>query len=104
SRRRHTRSKRDWSSDVCSSDLATRDPRRRKVKGGSHKVGVSVRHARETLGRREEIAVPRRPRAARKRSAQGMPVVASAELSAPKIGRASGRERGESGGGSAARR
>src|SRR5699024_11915426 len=25
SRRRHTRSKRDWSSDVCSSDLATAD-------------------------------------------------------------------------------
>src|SRR6266513_3860099 len=25
SRRRHTRSKRDWSSDVCSSDLRTRD-------------------------------------------------------------------------------
>src|SRR5699024_11902178 len=27
SRRRHTRSKRDWSSDVCSSDLATIIPR-----------------------------------------------------------------------------
>src|SRR5207249_6182616 len=27
SRRRHTRSKRDWSSDVCSSDLPTRGPR-----------------------------------------------------------------------------
>src|SRR5437868_10971671 len=26
SRRRHTRSKRDWSSDVCSSDLPARDP------------------------------------------------------------------------------
>src|SRR5438067_10925567 len=26
SRRRHTRSKRDWSSDVCSSDLWYRDP------------------------------------------------------------------------------
>src|SRR5699024_12152622 len=26
SRRRHTRSKRDWSSDVCSSDLAGRGP------------------------------------------------------------------------------
>src|SRR5437868_14353993 len=25
SRRRHTRSKRDWSSDVCSSDLASQD-------------------------------------------------------------------------------
>src|SRR5699024_11661863 len=28
SRRRHTRSKRDWSSDVCSSDLSP-DPKRR---------------------------------------------------------------------------
>src|SRR5437868_9575519 len=27
SRRRHTRSKRDWSSDVCSSDLASRGRR-----------------------------------------------------------------------------
>src|SRR5699024_12168039 len=27
SRRRHTRSKRDWSSDVCSSDLAKIDPK-----------------------------------------------------------------------------
>src|SRR5699024_11527098 len=26
SRRRHTRSKRDWSSDVCSSDLTAKDP------------------------------------------------------------------------------
>src|SRR5699024_11226060 len=26
SRRRHTRSKRDWSSDVCSSDLRRKDP------------------------------------------------------------------------------
>src|SRR5437868_12085852 len=26
SRRRHTRSKRDWSSDVCSSDLSAADP------------------------------------------------------------------------------
>src|SRR5690349_25147394 len=29
SRRRHTRSLRDWSSDVCSSDLETRDERYR---------------------------------------------------------------------------
>src|SRR6266496_3780223 len=30
SRRRHTRSLRDWSSDVCSSDLAEAAPRRRR--------------------------------------------------------------------------
>src|SRR5699024_9254853 len=31
SRRRHTRSKRDWSSDVCSSDLRWLPPRERKT-------------------------------------------------------------------------
>src|SRR5699024_11886634 len=31
SRRRHTRSKRDWSSDVCSSDLLTQKERLRKT-------------------------------------------------------------------------
>src|SRR5207249_9078111 len=30
SRRRHTRSKRDWSSDVCSSDLIRMRPKRRR--------------------------------------------------------------------------
>src|SRR6266513_278371 len=34
SRRRHTRSKRDWSSDVCSSDLDLRRPHA----GGEHHV------------------------------------------------------------------
>src|SRR5437868_10054676 len=40
SRRRHTRSKRDWSSDVCSSDLTQRSRRL---------VGVLHRH-RDALG------------------------------------------------------
>src|SRR5207249_9682305 len=39
SRRRHTRSKRDWSSDVCSSDLATMPPKA---------ATLSVSRARET--------------------------------------------------------
>src|SRR5207249_9111707 len=34
SRRRHTRSKRDWSSDVCSSDLAFFDGSRKYVSAG----------------------------------------------------------------------
>src|SRR5207249_9697914 len=38
SRRRHTRSKRDWSSDVCSSDLA-RAARLRRLHEGARKVG-----------------------------------------------------------------
>src|SRR5699024_12226207 len=40
SRRRHTRSKRDWSSDVCSSDLAYRLPKLLelcKLIGGNHR-------------------------------------------------------------------
>src|SRR5699024_12011482 len=35
SRRRHTRSKRDWSSDVCSSDL---------ISGVENGVGLALRH------------------------------------------------------------
>src|SRR5699024_11990247 len=34
SRRRHTRSKRDWSSDVCSSDLATGGRKEKKLEYG----------------------------------------------------------------------
>src|SRR5699024_11572777 len=39
SRRRHTRSKRDWSSDVCSSDLAV-ETVRAKGNGGSNRTAV----------------------------------------------------------------
>src|SRR5204862_4579005 len=40
SRRRHTRSLRDWSSDVCSSDLPRRAPaRKRDVHGGRAVAG-----------------------------------------------------------------
>src|SRR6266576_6012089 len=38
SRRRHTRSLRDWSSDVCSSDLATLD----RLSGGRLTLGVGL--------------------------------------------------------------
>src|SRR5699024_11903605 len=41
SRRRHTRSKRDWSSDVCSSDLATKyHIPKKKRKAFSNPVGM----------------------------------------------------------------
>src|SRR2546429_3540617 len=39
SRRRHTRCSRDWSSDVCSSDLLPREPSQGQLRGneyGSH--------------------------------------------------------------------
>src|SRR5690349_22546090 len=41
SRRRHTRSLRDWSSDVCSSDLATRSPYRSRRTKSLKSVSVS---------------------------------------------------------------
>src|SRR5206468_5678243 len=40
SRRRHTRSDRDWSSDVCSSDLAGRGGIPREVERGTGKADV----------------------------------------------------------------
>src|SRR5699024_11756760 len=43
SRRRHTRSKRDWSSDVCSSDLSIRH---RDILGSLMSLGIE----RKTLG------------------------------------------------------
>src|SRR5207249_5297779 len=42
SRRRHTRSKRDWSSDVCSSDLAHRPHRRQNEFGTGSFLDMTV--------------------------------------------------------------
>src|SRR5699024_12083099 len=43
SRRRHTRSKRDWSSDVCSSDLKTKRDGKTIVKNGEvWQLGVQL--------------------------------------------------------------
>src|SRR5699024_11600827 len=78
SRRRHTRSKRDWSSDVCSSDLRERDSV--KTAGRPSKDGTALRRAAGVC-RRVEI-----PQGAGSRL----------RLRSPgKIGRASCRERGE---------
>src|SRR5207249_8429544 len=51
SRRRHTRSKRDWSSDVCSSDLS------KSNSGGPHRLPL-----RRSLGRNRLPARSRSPR------------------------------------------
>src|SRR6266699_4179328 len=52
SRRRHTRCGRDWSSDVCSSDLPQRHPQRHLVAAGRvHVVHLGV------VGRSEERRV-----------------------------------------------
>src|SRR5699024_11645273 len=54
SRRRHTRSKRDWSSDVCSSDLPPAGYRNgiRKRSTGSDLPGGFLRSVPERPGRR----------------------------------------------------
>src|SRR5712675_1560307 len=56
SRARHTRCSRDWSSDVCSSDLRGRGGRRRPSKGWASLTPTEldvVRLAREGLGNKE---------------------------------------------------
>src|SRR6266498_5958620 len=44
SRRRHTRCGRDWSSDVCSSDLASADQRRSTVETALHDIVRNIPH------------------------------------------------------------
>src|SRR5207249_6739123 len=46
-RRRHTRSKRDWSSDVCSSDLMVRDLQR-GPRRGNRSIRAAPRHTRRS--------------------------------------------------------
>src|SRR5207247_4297347 len=53
SRRRHTRSTRDWSSDVCSSDL--RDARRSRIRDERHRR--ALREAAEKLRTTRELVV-----------------------------------------------
>src|SRR5437868_1282278 len=50
SRRRHTRSKRDWSSDVCSSDLDERRPRTLRFDRGENRLMLRRRLARANGG------------------------------------------------------
>src|SRR5699024_8855432 len=57
SRRRHTRSKRDWSSDVCSSDLSTRleAKRQRRREGRDARRRRTIITEAEFLARRESV-------------------------------------------------
>src|SRR5699024_11323092 len=89
SRRRHTRSKRDWSSDVCSSDL----PRR----AGSV-CGQQSATAQHRL--RPWVATPELPVRLHLRAARP----AGQQRAAEEIGRASCRERGQDSGGGASRK
>src|SRR5438067_8847954 len=85
SRRRHTRSKRDWSSDVCSSDLGhaplSRAAKRRAHDGAQRRIRIGVRHdEQDVLGAAARL--------------HPFPVLA-AERVDMEIGRASCRERVE---------
>src|SRR5207249_5134519 len=91
SRRRHTRSKRDWSSDVCSSDLEEiADPGFVRVEARAHveprRLGGDAQVQRPARGRRTVEEAHRVEQCARAEAGE-------------EIGRASCRERGEGGGG-----
>src|SRR5437868_14710563 len=63
SRRRHTRSKRDWSSDVCSSDLSTPQHSQRRVyaqllRGPAGPVRATFRNAE---GKEYDVEMARSP-------------------------------------------
>src|SRR5207249_5339853 len=98
SRRRHTRSKRDWSSDVCSSDLGI------YVSGGASTVSnttppAAIASTTTTIGSgatASNLTIQNNTitNAARAVAVQG----------AAKIGRASCRERGESSEGAGTRK
>src|SRR5699024_11263278 len=61
SRRRHTRSKRDWSSDVCSSDLAAVDEI--KWDGEHHRTDIAEAAAAGRIGLAEIYGAPEAPAA-----------------------------------------
>src|SRR6266536_4921771 len=50
SRRRHTRSTRDWSSDVCSSDLGTRFPSNSLAEAGPINEDANLLRAADLIG------------------------------------------------------
>src|SRR5207249_9288191 len=96
SRRRHTRSKRDWSSDVCSSDLVALDVARQLV---AFRDGALVEYAVNIpvgdVGALEEM----RPFLALADRLGRFSVQLDPEHLSSEIGRASCRERGEMRGG-----
>src|SRR5699024_12047073 len=90
SRRRHTRSKRDWSSDVCSSDLT----------GSNQHVGnfpgVTVEGKEGTVRGHDDLVVVDLPGIYALSPYTAEEIVArDFILEQQQIGRASGRERGE---------
>src|SRR5207249_9586046 len=84
SRRRHTRSKRDWSSDVCSSDLPGIDPN-----SGGTALGFPLRAQLSERPRRKLRGAGQSPNSRPGRTAEGS--ANAAQVS--EIGRASCREK-----------
>src|SRR5690606_41202914 len=60
SRRRHTRFSRDWSSDVCSSDLGHHQPVELALQHPARRA--TARIAKQHEGRREQDSASQRPR------------------------------------------
>src|SRR5207249_5303392 len=98
SRRRHTRSKRDWSSDVCSSDLARASPLREAL---SFVHLLALRLERASRGREERLLESRRavsPLQLVRGLEREQPAAVEDADALGEIGRASCRERGGAGG------
>src|SRR5207249_8635210 len=102
SRRRHTRSKRDWSSDVCSSDLVLIDVA--AVRPGVQDFGANTKPPHELRSNAARRAVRAVHHQSERREIEAGPdelrKVMGIEL---EIGRASCRERVEGWGGDARR-
>src|SRR6266849_10611796 len=69
SRRRHTRSTRDWSSDVCSSDLPDGDRLRRRPR---HDDGDRVGRDRKSVVEGKSVDLGGRRSSKRKKSRSGL--------------------------------
>src|SRR5207302_7876091 len=97
SRRRHTRFSRDWSSDVCSSDLGTHADAPLHVRDGWPASDALPLDA--FVGPCVVIDVPGVPEEIGPERLATHAAEAGLSLDGVKIGRASGRERGWGGGG-----
>src|SRR5207249_8319970 len=94
SRRRHTRSKRDWSSDVCSSDLLVTVDRRSRAYGLYYTLSVGASSSAPTVCGLLGDAVGVGPTLV----VVALVVLVTIPLCLAQIGRASCRERREGGG------
>src|SRR5438067_2813970 len=87
SRRRHTRSKRDWSSDVCSSDLDWQGP------VGRHAAHRAAGHRAERVTDEEEHRREQADGAGERDDAERRPAGCAAELDERSEERRVGKER-----------